>query len=114
MRGMSRDTGKALSGIAHLKQSVQDILTTSVGERVMRRDYGSRLPDLIDAPVSRTLFVDIHIAVADALSRWEPRLQLIRIEVSLLDDASRGRLAFRLTGNYRPERRSVVLEDIVV
>ena len=31
MRGMSSDTGKALSGLDHLKQSIRDILTTPLG-----------------------------------------------------------------------------------
>ena len=30
--GMSRDSGQALSGIAHLKQSIRDILSTPFGE----------------------------------------------------------------------------------
>lgn len=41
MRGMNSETGKTISGIEHLKQSIVDILTTPVGTRVMRRDYGS-------------------------------------------------------------------------
>ena len=48
MIGMNAKTGKALSGVDHLKQSIQDIVTTPLGSRVMRRDYGCGLFDLLD------------------------------------------------------------------
>lgn len=43
MNGVNSRTGKRLSGVAHLRQSVRDILTTPVGSRVLIRDYGSEL-----------------------------------------------------------------------
>lgn len=41
--GMNRETGKALTGIEHIQQSIRDILVTPIGSRVMRRKYGSAL-----------------------------------------------------------------------
>ncbi|MBD3768115.1 MAG: GPW/gp25 family protein [Gammaproteobacteria bacterium] len=52
MLGINAQTGKPLSGIDHLRQSISDILTTRVGTRVMRRDYGSQLPELADNPMT--------------------------------------------------------------
>ena len=52
MTGMSRIKGTSLSEKEHLQQSVADILTTPIGSRVMRRDYGSNIPFLIDHPIS--------------------------------------------------------------
>ena len=53
MNGINAHTGQALSGIDHLRQSIRDILTTRIGTRVMRRDYGSRLPTLVDNPMTQ-------------------------------------------------------------
>lgn len=39
MNGISATTGRPLSGIDHLRQSIRDILTTPIGSRVMRRLY---------------------------------------------------------------------------
>ncbi|NYZ70451.1 baseplate assembly protein W, partial [Endozoicomonas sp. SM1973] len=50
MQGTHRLTGKPLSNLDHLRQSITDILTTRIGTRLMRRDYGSRLPELVDRP----------------------------------------------------------------
>lgn len=87
MRGMSVVDGRALEGEAHLAQSIADILTTPIGSRVLRRDYGSLLPELIDQPYSPTLRQKIMAAVAMALARWEPRIRLQRAFLSLAGEA---------------------------
>ena len=48
MLGINAYTGESLSGLDHLRQSIADILSTPLNTRVMRRDYGSRIPELID------------------------------------------------------------------
>ncbi|MFB9372424.1 GPW/gp25 family protein [Algimonas porphyrae] len=78
---MSRHTGSSIDLLAHLRQSVSDILTTPIGSRVMMRDYGSRLYALIDRPMTPALKVDVFAACVDALSRWEPRLIVDRVFV---------------------------------
>ncbi len=95
MIGMDRRTGETLGGDAHLAQSIADILTTPVGSRVMRRDYGSRIPDLIDAPLNGETIVLVYAAAAEALARWEPRLKLLRMSV---ESAAAGRLALGVVG----------------
>ncbi|WP_292065983.1 GPW/gp25 family protein [Brevundimonas sp. UBA7664] len=79
MRGMQAGTGKPISGLDHLIQSIADILTTPLGSRVMRRDYGSALPDLIDQPMNGATRMRLFGAVATALQRWEPRIRLTRV-----------------------------------
>ncbi|HEV2681723.1 MAG TPA: GPW/gp25 family protein [Rhodanobacter sp.] len=83
MRGMDRTTGKPLDGLAHLQQSIGDILSTPVGSRVMRRDYGSLLPRLVDQPFHAATRIRLYAAVATALMRWEPRLRLSRVSLDL-------------------------------
>ncbi|MEP4038514.1 GPW/gp25 family protein [Pseudophaeobacter sp.] len=79
MLGIDASTGKRLSGVSHLRQSVRDILTTPIGSRVMRRDYGSRLYRLVDAPMNDATRLDMMAATYEALEIWEPRLQLASI-----------------------------------
>lgn len=95
MTGLARTTFEALSARDHLSQSILDILTTPVGSRVMRRDYGSELPLLLDAPMNGETMVDLFMATADALDRWEPRLRLARVEVL---SAAAGELVLQLSG----------------
>ena len=76
MNGMDRATGKQLSGDEHLAQSIADILSTPLGSRVMRRDYGSLLPELLDRPLNAATRLLCAQATALAISRWEPRVTL--------------------------------------
>ncbi len=81
MMGMSRHTGRKIKGSAHLAQSIHHILTTPKGSLVMLRDYGSDLPDIIDHPINGETVLDVFQATAEALDRWEPRVDLARIEL---------------------------------
>ena len=85
MTGMSRTTGRRLeaNSEAHLVQSIGDILTTPIGSRVLRRTYGSELPDLIDQPMNARTRLRIFAATAIALLRWEPRLRLKRVALQM-------------------------------
>ncbi|AZB57260.1 phage baseplate protein [Cereibacter sphaeroides] len=98
MTGLSRLTARPLDLDAHLAQSIADILTTPVGTRVLRRDYGSRLPELIDAPLNGETLVDVFAETAEALDRWEPRLKLRRVEVT---SARAGSLTLLLSGEVQ-------------
>lgn len=82
MRGTSALTGRAIEGAAHLRQSIADILTTPIGSRVMRRDYGSLLPELVDQPFNGATRMKLFGATATALMRWEPRIRLTRIDLA--------------------------------
>ncbi len=109
MIGADRHTGKPLKGDAHLAQSVADILTTPIGSRVMRRDYGSRLPELIDAPLNGETQIEIFAATAEALLRWEPRIELRRVRI---DDASPAG-STRLLIEYAAEGREVATGVVI-
>ena len=108
---MSRDTGKTVEGIEHLRQSIIDILTTPIGSRVMRRDYGSRLFELIDAPVNRETLVDYYAAVAEALDLWEPRIQLQQVDITSAKVES---IELSITGKYLIDGQAVSLDGIVI
>lgn len=111
MRGINSSTGKALSGIEHLRQSVVDILTTPLGSRVMLRHYGSRLFRLVDAPANRETLIDIYHAAASALIQWEPRIQVERI---VCEAVNPGQIVIGLHGLYVPTGQRVNLDGIVV
>jgi hypothetical protein len=78
---VNRHTGSTISDLDHLSQSIADILTTPIGSRVMRRDYGSLLPELIDQPFNEATKLRAYAASAAALIRWEPRIRLSRVQI---------------------------------
>lgn len=112
MAGMSRDNGVALGGFDHLRQSIQDILTTPIGTRVHRRDYGSRLPRLVDRPINSSLVAEMVAATAEALDRWEPRLKLEKINIDSV--SADGQISLSLVGYYLLNGARVEIEGLVV
>lgn len=108
---MSRETGRSLSEIEHLKQSVVDILSTPIGSRVMRRDYGSRLFDLIDAPLNRATLIDLYAAVAEALAKWENRITVQQVDVT---SSQIGQITLAITGIYNIDGNPLRLDGIVI
>ncbi|MDF2395783.1 phage baseplate protein [Pseudomonas sp. 3MA1] len=97
MIGMDRRTGQPLSGIEHVRQSIEDILTTPLGSRRMRPEYGSNLRRYVDLPVSGGWKSAVQAEVARALLRWEPRLKLERVRVVAVVG---GQISFELVGQY--------------
>ena len=75
MPGMNRRTGAAIDGAAEIRQSIEDILTTPLGSRAMRPEYGSRLADMVDDAATPGTAVAMAAEVVDALARWEPRIE---------------------------------------
>lgn len=111
VRGMSNASGKELTGIEHLTQSIRDILSTPLGTRVFRRDYGSRIPELVDKPINDSLVADMRAAVAEALYKWEPRVRLTRVQVTAVDP---GHITMDLTMTYVIDGKSITITGLVI
>lgn len=88
MIGMNNTTGRAIGDLGHIWQSVRDILTTPIGSRVMRRDYGSLIPELIDQPMNPVTQLRLMSASVSALVRWEPRIRIASVRFSVGTDGS--------------------------
>jgi phage baseplate assembly protein W len=106
MKGMNHTTGRALDGVAHLCQSIARILTTPRGSRIARRDFGADLQELVDAPMNQATRVRLFAATATALMRWEPRLKLTRVGLSI-DTENPGRAAIQIEGMTTISREAV-------
>ncbi len=111
MHGISSENGQYLSDLEHLKQSLVNILTTPIGARVMCRDYGSRLFELVDQPVNRELIPRIYAAVAEAIDKWEPRFKLEKITISSIKE---GKITLSLSGKYLITQEKIVLENLII
>jgi phage baseplate assembly protein W len=87
-----------------VREAIWLILGTKLGERVYRPNFGSRLSELVFAPLNpRTLFL-IRLYVEEALQMWEPRINLE--EIRLDPDPILGKVTinifYRLKETYEP------------
>lgn len=85
---MNATTGRRISRREHISQSITDILTTPIGSRVMRRDYGSNIPDLVDQPMTTENILRLQSATVSAIEEFEPRTRISRVT---LQTATSGR-----------------------
>lgn len=110
MTGLNRQTGRALQvgSPEHLEQSIGDILTTPLGSRVSRRDYGSELADLVDQPLNPSTRMRIFAATAMALLAWEPRVRLKRVQLVAGATGAAG-LLLSVIRNDQPNRPATEL-----
>lgn len=92
MTGIHAATATPLDELADIRQSIATILTTPIGSRVMRREFGSLLFDLVDSPATGRGCLRLIAATADAIARWEPRVQFIKATVTV-DGAGRAVIA---------------------
>jgi len=111
MIGMHTLTGLPMATMDHVRQSIEDILSTPIGSRVMRREYGSWLYALVDAPMDAVTVLDIIQASAGAIGRWEPRVSVSRVEVT---DASPGAIELAVDLIYLVNGTPIRLEGIVL
>lgn len=100
---MNRDTGRAMDEAEHIRQSIRDILITPLGSRVMRRTYGSLIPDLIDHPSNPANRLRLMAATVMAIIQWEPRVQVTA--ASLAIDMA-GNVQIDLEANRRTGQRA--------
>jgi phage baseplate assembly protein W len=96
MIGMDRRTGTAIARADHLEQSIDDILSTPLGTRLGRRDYGSLVPQQLDQPNNPAGRIRIFAAAALALMRQEGRARISR--VSLAPGAAPHQVVLTVTG----------------
>lgn len=100
--GVDRYTGQPLDGWPHVLQSLGVIFTTTFGSRVMRRWFGSLLPNLLGENLVPATLLRYATALFAALA-FEPRFSVTCITVlSGPDELRTGRLRVELEGVYRP------------
>lgn len=71
-----------VTGNEDIEQSIRIILGTRPGERVMREDFGCRAYELMFDPRSAATISLLQEFVFDALRMWEPRIEVLSVNVT--------------------------------
>jgi hypothetical protein len=89
----------------NVAQSVELLLRTRAGERLMRPEFGTTAPSMVfDADSEQNLF-GLERALSDAVRRWEPRVEVDQVHAER-DPAGEGRVTVTVT--YRILRTNTV------
>jgi len=79
------------SGGQDIEEAIRIILSTRPGERVMRPRFGCRAHELLFEPRTPTTISLLQEYVYEALKIWEPRIELVSVDV-VTDDGQDGAL----------------------
>jgi phage baseplate assembly protein W len=74
-----------VAGAEDIHQSLQILLSTRLGERVMRDDFGCDLSNVLFEEVDQSLVNSLTRIVSDAILYHEPRISLDSLDVSESD-----------------------------
>jgi phage baseplate assembly protein W len=71
---------------ADIKSSLEILLSTRLGERVMVPDYGCNLDELLFKPLTLTLKTFVIDLIKTAILYYEPRIDLNKIAIDLSEE----------------------------
>lgn len=93
-------TVEMVAAVQDINQSLNILLSTSIGERIMQPQYGCDLHDYAFDPMNSTVIGFIRDLVTNAILFYEPRIVAEKIEVTSADsfDLIEGR--FTITVEY--------------
>jgi Bacteriophage baseplate protein W len=97
------DARGALALVAYeedIRQSIQIILATNPGERVMRPEFGAGLRDFVFEPADLSTIERLRTRVQESLIDWEPRIDVLAVDVTL-DPVTKNTLTISITYKVR-------------
>lgn len=95
-------------GADKIRQSIWLILSTAKGERPMLPDFGAGIHDLVFSANTAGLRGLVAANVRDALTRWEPRVDVLDVTVESPADA-RNRLIISIGCRIRANNAALNL-----
>lgn len=105
----SHDTGtvEMSTDMQDIQESLQILLSTSLGERVMQPDYGCNLDDYMFDSFNNSLIGIIKHHVENSILFFEPRIIAERVDVTAADSTDLIEGRFTITVEYSiPETNS--------
>lgn len=103
------ETGQVelVSDLDDIRESLDILLSTSLGERVMQPDYGCNLNDYMFESLNNSLIGLIKHHVENAILFYEPRIFAEKVDVTQADSADLIEGKFTITVEYTiPETNS--------
>jgi uncharacterized protein len=72
-----------LSGEADILSSLEILFTTRIGERMMRANYGSRVPNMVFDPLGSSEKALLREHIILAIRMYEPRIKPVEVTIDV-------------------------------
>lgn len=86
---------QTMTGIDTIKASIQQILGTRLGERVMVPDFGSRTYELAFEQNDSVFQTLVEEFVVGAIRKWEPRIDILGVIIDQLPNTNEARIVIQ-------------------
>lgn len=93
-----------------IKENLVHLLMTSLGERVMRRNYGGGLRQLVHEPNNDALRALAQHQIAAAILQWEPRVRLRQLNIQQQVGTLFIELTYSLENNWQIQTLSIPVQ----
>jgi len=100
-------------GSENVRESIQILLLTRLGERLMYPNYGSSLRTYLFAPNNPATRKSIEEAIQTSLKQWEPRITVNSISVvqdPSCASAAVATIQYQLVANQLPNQITLTLQ----
>ncbi|WP_422134954.1 hypothetical protein [Endozoicomonas sp. ALD040] len=114
--GTHEITGKRLEGLPELQQRIQRLFRTRKVTLVVRRAYGSNLPELVDKKTVPGFRLDVYAEVAEALANPANEIndEFKLHQTQMTVDNENGEVQLSLLGEYLVDGQVVKIEGITL
>lgn len=65
-----------------IRQSLEIILGTRPGERIMHPEFGCNLDIMVFEPITTTLITEVRDIIETAITYYEPRIELLQVGIN--------------------------------
>lgn len=103
-----------VSGDEELAESMRLILGTAYGDRPLRPEFGCAIHDFVFAPADATTAGRIAFEVRRSLKRWEPRVDVVDVDVESAGDGSTLYVDITYAVKGTNDRRNLVFPFYVI
>ncbi len=69
--------------IEKVRMAIRQILGTNIGSRMIDREFGSDLRNILFYPIDELSASRVRLATVEAIQRWEKRVEILESEVSI-------------------------------
>jgi phage baseplate assembly protein W len=100
-------------GAQNVRESIQILLSTRLGERLMFPSYGSALRTFLFAPNNPATRKSVQEAIENSLKQWEPRIAVDSVTVVQDSNDLQAAIAtiqYRLVANQLPSQITLTLQ----
>lgn len=105
--GTDRKTGQLITGERYLWQRLSDVISTPIGSLVGRREFGSRLFEVIDRNVTESYFMDVFIRLAEAINNPANGLDDFRLSTMRIETPEAHHVELFIIGELQADGRLI-------